>query len=659
MPFEERINSMCGIFACLDLVQNRVEKETLERMSRSLEHRGPDDFGYAFFEIGGEERVVESRGPIDQNELNRFNGLLAFGHRRLSIIDLSEAGHQPMCNETGSVWIIYNGEIYNYKELAEELSKKGHIFKSKTDTEVILHAYEEWGTDCLNRFNGMWAFALWDRDRKRLFCARDRFGIKPLYYFFNGQEFKLASEIKTILQDQAITRSPNHKRVYDYLAYGYIDHTDETFFQNVYQLRGGHYLTLEMQGANDFKLDIRSYWDLKPRECEIEDDFKERFYELLEDSIRLHMRSDVPVGTCLSGGIDSSSIVCLAKHFLGSNVHKTFSSCFDEKKYDEREFINKVVQVTDSDPHYVFPKPEDLFQEIDDLVWHQDEPFGSTSIYAQWSVFKLVKMNQVKVILDGQGADELLAGYHPYFGFYLSELARTFRFQEFIEEYRKIRSLYQYSHSWILGHLMLCLSPLPWSRVIRKQVFLHKNKWLNVYDHSMREIEFQQKYKNIFFDRLYQSLMNLTLPGLLHYEDRNSMAHSVEARVPFLDYRLVEFIFSLPMNQIIRNGTTKVILRETMEGIIPETVRTRLDKMGFVTPEDVWFREVLRDQVLDILNSKSFAERGYFNVNEAKKKFDRHCKGEINLSSTVWRWVNLELWFRTFIDRNRKTLFDS
>lgn len=644
---------MCGIFALLELGKNRVDAKIFERMSHSLKHRGPDDCGYAFFEITGEERVVESQSPNDQNEITHFNGLLTFGHRRLSIIDLSEAGHQPMCNESGKVWVIYNGEIYNYKELTEELREKGHSFKSKTDTEVILHAYEEWGMECLSRFNGMWAFAVWDKDRKRLFCARDRFGIKPLYYYLTDKKLVLASEIKAILQDPKIRRSPNHSRVYDYLAYGYLDHTEETFFQNLYQLRGGHYLTLEILGTNDFQFDIRPYWDLRPKECEFKDDFKERFYELLEDSIRLHMRSDVPVGTCLSGGIDSSSIVCLAKHFLDSNVHKTFSSCFDDKKYDEREYINKVVEVTDSDPHYIFPRPEDLFQEIEDLVWYQEEPFGSTSIFAQWSVFKLAKLNKVKVILDGQGADELLAGYHPYFGFYLSELARAFRFQEFIKEYRKIRSLYHYSHSWIIGHLIVCLSPLPWSRMIRNQVLLHKNRWLNAYDHSMREIEFKQKFKNIFFDRLYRSLMNLTLPGLLHYEDRNSMAHSIEARVPFLDYRLVEFIFSLPMNQIIRNGTTKVILRETMEGIIPEIVRTRLDKMGFVTPEDVWFREVLRDQVLEILDSRSFAERGYFDVEEVKKTFYRHCRGEINISSTVWRWVNLELWFRIFMDRKQ------
>lgn len=642
---------MCGILAVLDLDNKGLDVNALERMSHSIKHRGPDDYGYAFFGLMEDQKILESKEIIRGMDFEEFKGLLTFGHRRLSIIDLSEAGHQPMCNENRNVWVIYNGEIYNYKELTEELCKRGHIFKSRTDTEVILHAYEEWGTECLSRFNGMWAFAVWDKDRKRLFCARDRFGIKPLYYYLADKKLVLASEIKAILQDPEIKRSPNHNRVYDYLAYGYLDHTEETFFQNLHQLRGGHYLTLEIIGDNDFKLDIRPYWDLRPKPFEFNDNFKERFYELLEDSIRLHMRSDVAVGTCLSGGIDSSSIVCLAKNFLDSNVHKTFSSCFDDKKYDEREYINKVVEVTNLDPHYIFPKPEDLFQEIEDLVWYQEEPFGSTSIFAQWSVFKLAKLNEVKVILDGQGADELLAGYHPYFGFYLSELARAFRFQEFIKEYRKIRSLYHYSHSWIVGHLIVCLSPLPWSRTIRNQFLLHKNRWLNLHDRSLREIEFQKKFKNIFFDRLYQSLMNLTLPGLLHYEDRNSMAHSIEARVPFLDYRLVEFIFSLPMNQIIRDGTTKVILRETLEGIIPETIRTRLDKMGFVTPEDVWFREVLRDQVLEILDSRSFAERGYFDVEEVKKTFYRHCRGEINLSSTVWRWVNLEMWFRKFMDQ--------
>lgn len=647
---------MCGIFAFLDLNNSRMNPDSLEKMSGSIIHRGPDDSGYAFFELFGEQRTLDCKNMIEPTYFEKYKGLLAFGHRRLSIIDLTEAGHQPMHNEDRTIWIIYNGEIYNYRELTEELEKKGHFFRSKTDTEVILHAYEEWGTECLGHFNGMWAFALWNKKRRRLFCARDRFGIKPLYYFFDGKKFILSSEIKAILQYPDLKTTPNHDRIYDYLAYGYLDHTEETFFKNINQLRGSHYLILDIKGQ-DLILNIRQYWDLEPTEQKTDGHFEESFLELFEDSIRLHMRSDVPVGTCLSGGLDSSSIVCIAKKFLNSNFHKTFSSCFDDKKYDEREFIAKVTEATNSEPHYVFPDPQKLFDEIEDLIWHQEEPFGSTSIYAQWNVFRLAKERGVKVILDGQGADELLAGYHPYFGFYLSELARTFRFREFVEEYRKIRSFYAYSHSWILGHLLVCLLPVKLSRIMKNQFIIQKNKWLNIHNHSFQDIEFQNKFKNIFLDRLYQSLMNLTLPGLLHYEDRNSMAHSIEARVPFLDYRLVELVFSLPMNQIIRNGTTKVILRETMKGKIPENIRTRLDKMGFVTPEDVWFRGVLKDQILEILNSRSFAERGYFNVNEIKRFFDRYCRREINQSSTIWRWVNLELWFRIFIDR--KTSFDS
>lgn len=645
---------MCGIFTFLTPESNKVNCEMLVRMSNSLAHRGPDDYGYAFFELWGGQKCIESREIPREEELARFNGLLTFGHRRLSIIDLSDAGHQPMCNETGNIWVTFNGEIYNYVELTEELLKKGHIFKSKTDTEVILHAYEEWGMQCLNHFNGMWAFALWDKKRKRLFCSRDRFGIKPLYYYFNGRKFILASEIKAILQDQLIERSPNHNRMCDYLAYGYLDHTEDTFFQNVYQLRGSHYLTLEILGTNDFQLDIRPYWDLRPKECEIEDgggDFKERFYELLEDSIRLHMRSDVPVGTCLSGGIDSSSIVCLAKHFLDSNVHKTFSSCFDDKKYDEREFINKVVEVTDSDSHYVFPKPEDLLQEIEDLVWYQEEPFGSTSVFAQWNVFKLIKLNQVKVILDGQGADEILAGYHPYFGSYLNELLRTLKIRKFLKEYKMIRAKQHYSHQWIISHFLVFFLPPTLVNVLNERILPYKEKWFHLGGYPLKNILFRRGLENVFFNHLYLSLMYLTLPRLLHTEDRNSMAYSIEARVPFLDYRLVEFIFSLPMSQIIQNGMTKVILRETMKGILPEMVRNRVDKMGFVTPEDIWFKGLLKDYILEIIGSRSFGGRGYFNLREVHKTFHRYCEGQLNLSSKIWRWVNLELWFRIFIDR--------
>jgi asparagine synthase (glutamine-hydrolysing) len=641
---------MCGIFAILNLGNDQVDRRTLEAMSSSVEHRGPDDCGFTFFELRGRKRTIVPKTSIQEENPSSLEGVLAFGHRRLSIIDLSEAGHQPMCNETGEIWVIFNGEIYNYKELALELTGKGHFFKSRTDTEVILHAYEEWGVECLNRFNGMWAFVLLDRKRQRLFCSRDRFGIKPLYYYYDGRKFVMASEIKTILQDRRIKREPNQTRIYDYLEYGYLDHTEETCFRNIYQLKASHYLTVDFQCTQDLRLNIQRYWDVDQKEAVEWISFQERFLDLFEDSIRLHIRSDVPVGTCLSGGLDSSSIVAVAKKYLSSNVHKTFSSCFAEKKYDEREFIDEVKKSTGVEHYFITPKAEDLFKEIETLIWHQDEPFESTSVYAQWTVFKLVKQNQVKVILDGQGGDELLGGYHSYFGAYLGELLRNYKLQQFFGECRKIKELHRYSYLWIIQYLVRSMVS---SQIVNMLRILasRKAKWLEPNEYAGKTPVFPKKFKNIFFNSLYYSMMHLTLPRFLHYEDRNSMAHSIEARVPFLDYRIVEFVFSLPLNQLIEDGTTKVILRKAMEGRLPEMVRTRMDKMGYVTPEDIWFRGPLKKAIEDILTANSFAERGYFDVAQVKKAFRGHCEGKTNMGSTIWRWINLELWFRTFIDQ--------
>lgn len=641
---------MCGIFAILTLKPSESDPETWKDMSQSIEHRGPDDQGYALFELEREQLPVTFKEINPEVQGQRRGGSLLLGHRRLSIIDLSSSGHQPMCNETGSLWIVFNGEIYNYLELKDELLKKGHFFRSTSDTEVILHAYEEWGEECLNRFNGMWAFALWDVKRKRLFCSRDRFGIKPLYYYSNGKRFVLASEIKAILQDNAIRRVENQARVYDYLAYGDLDHSEETLFQNIRQLPGAHSLVLDVE-REAFRFRTFRYWDLDYRERSETGGVEDTFFDLLEKSIQLHMRSDVPVGTCLSGGLDSSSIVCLTKRFLRANVHKTFSACFDEKKYNERHFVEEVVELTRPDPYFVYPRAEDLFDDLRSLIWFQDEPFGSTSIYAQWKVFELAKKHDVKVILDGQGADELLAGYHPYFGYFLSELLRTFQLGRFFGEYGKIRKLYQYSHVWFLSHLAVSLFPPGVVDCLRRGALSYTAGWLRNDarpDHRTRR---ERRFRNLLFDRLYHSLTRGILPALLHYEDRNSMAHSIEARVPFLDYRLVEFVFTLPMSKIIRDGTTKMILRESMRGVLPESIRNRRDKMGFGTPAETWFRTVLREPFRDILSSKSFEDRGYCDVRKIKESFDTFCGGKNLMSSTVWRWINLELWFRMFIDQ--------
>jgi asparagine synthase (glutamine-hydrolysing) len=556
-----------------------------------------------------------------------------------------------MCNEDGSSWIVYNGEIYNYLEIRKELENLGHHLKSQTDTEVVLHAYEEWGTDCLRRFNGMWAFAVVDLKSNKIFCARDRAGVKPFYYFYDGKRFCFASEIKALIEIDGFSIEPNEQILADYLFSGLLDHTEETFFKNIYQLRPGEYLFIE-----DNKLTIKSYWDIESKPvcfCK-EEDYTERFYELLRDSIRLRLRSDVPIGTCLSGGLDSSSIVCLANRLmldahaidpkLVGKKQKTFSSCFENHVYDERNYIELIIQKTNAEKNYVFPKGEGLDEDLSKLVWYQDEPFGSTSIYAQWDVMRLAKGRGVTVLLDGQGGDELLGGYLPSFYYLFREALQRRKWRRLWNELKGFRRYHPTMLTDILFHRFIPRirnamgGKIGWAQESFQKKFL-------------RNFPRPSKFENGLDNYLYQCFRSTTLPRLLHSEDRNSMAFSLEARLPFLDFRLVEYIFSLPSDLKIKEGVTKVVLRNAMRGTLPEEVRNRYDKMGFVTPEDIWFRTVLKNKIYEIISSKSFAERGYFVLDRVKEAFEGYCKGKKSIGSTIWRWVNLELWFRTFIDR--------
>jgi len=646
---------MCGIAGIYSFNEN-VQLVMIKRMTDSLRHRGPDDEGYLavnaesgeFYPLIGRESRVEGQNiEVFNKPVN-----LLLGHRRLSIIDLSAAGHQPMCNEDGSLWIVYNGEIYNYLELREELEPLGHQLKSQTDTEVILHAYEEWGIDCLKRFNGMWAFAVVDIKRKKIFCARDRAGVKPFYYFYDGKRFCFASEIKALIEIDGFSTEPNEQILADYLFSGFLDHTEETFFKDIYQLKPGEYLLIESN-----RLIVRPYWDIEPGEVHFsrEEDYAERFFELLQDSIRLRLRSDVPIGTCLSGGLDSSAIVCLANQlmFSGKTVdpkligekQKTFSSCFENHAYDERKYIELVLEQTNAEKNYVFPKGERLHQDLAKLVWYQDEPFGSTSIYAQWEVMRLAKERGITVLLDGQGGDELLGGYLPSFYYLFYGMVRNWRLIRLWKELNRFR---KYN-----GTKMLIAMVSHWFAPKVSQLVGKKIDWAEetFQRKFLRYFPRPSKFENDFDNYLYQCFRSTTLPRLLHYEDRNSMAFSLETRLPFIDVRLVEYIFSLPSDQKIKEGITKVVLRDAMEGILPEQVKNRHDKMGFVTPEDTWFRTVLKENIHQVISSRSFANRGYFVVGSVKKTFEDYCKGKIHMGSKIWRWVNAELWFRNFIDR--------
>ena len=657
---------MCGIFGVWHLNGEQIDLERAHRMTALLQHRGPDDEGYLFINTKsgrlearrGKDTVPGLRMPRVEEEV-KYTYNMALGFRRLSIIDLSSSGHQPMSNEDGSLWIVFNGEIYNYLEIRKELELVGYCFKTQTDTEVILYAYEEWGTDCLNRFNGMWSFCIWDSKKKRIFCARDRAGIKPFYYAFNAQKFVFASEIKALLALDETPPEPNDQIVADYLFSGFLDHTEETFFKNIYQLRPGEYLLIEGE-----RLNLRPYWDIEPKEVRLakESDYGERFYELLEDSIRLRLRSDVPVGSCLSGGLDSSSIVCIANKLMfdGRNIdprlvgekQKTFSSCFENHVYDERKFIELVIYQTGAEKNYVFPRPEDLLKDVEKMIWHHDEPFGSTSIYAQWNVMKLAKERGVTVLLDGQGADELLGGYLPSFYYLFGQLLKNNHLRCLMEEFNEFRKKHWIPVKPLLMGILTVLLP-NWLKSPLKRKLMGGLEWASAdfRKRYLRTFPIPGKFKNDLDNHLYHIFRSMTLPALLHYEDRNSMAFSLETRLPFLDYRLVEFIFSVPTNEKIRGGMTKVILRNALRGFLPEAIRNRVDKMGFVTPEDIWFRTILRDHVDEIIRSKSFAQKKYFNINKVKRAFDQHCWGKTNISFAIWRWVNLELWFRTFIDR--------
>jgi asparagine synthase (glutamine-hydrolysing) len=652
---------MCGI-AGISYFNDVAKTGEIKRMTHSLRHRGPDDEGFLgvnfesrnVYPLIGKESRIEGRSIEDFHQTVN----LMLGHRRLSILDLSAAGHQPMGNEDESLWIVHNGEIYNYLEIRRELEPLGHTFRSKTDTEVILHAYEEWGTDCLKHFNGMWAFAIVDLNTKRIFCSRDRMGVKPFYYFYDGKRFCFASEIKALLHIEHFSIEPNEQMIADYLFSGHLDHTHQTFFKNIFQLRPGECLLFENN-----RMLIQSYWDIDGKQTRFakESEYSERLCELLKDSIRLRLRSDVPIGSCLSGGLDSSSIVCLANKLMfdGQMIdprlvgqrQKTFSSCFENPAYDERKFIELVIDQTGAERNFVFPQAKEFYEEMTKLIWHQDEPFGSTSIYAQWEVMRLSKEREVIVLLDGQGVDEMLAGYTPAFYYFLAQFLARGRLLRWMKEIKAFRHRQNVTLSRLLKGVLGVLLP-SWGRVGIQRMTQTGSALANrtFRNHCLRPFAGANKFEDALNNYLYEAFRFAALPGLLHYEDRNSMAFSLETRLPFLDFRLVEYLFSLPPSQKIREGGNKVVLRNAMKGILPEAIRNRTDKMGFATPEDIWFRTVLRKPIHEMIHSKSFAERGYFNIEQVEKAFDQHCQGKTNIHFTIWRWINLEMWFRVFID---------
>ncbi len=605
---------MCGIVGKINFNNKEVETDTLTKMMTKIKHRGPDDNGYF----------------ID-NEVG-------LGFVRLSILDLSLAGHQPMLSDDSRLVLIYNGEIYNYIELREELKVKGHIFRSTTDTEVLLKSYEEWGEGCLDRFNGMWAFVIYNKETKEIFGARDRFGIKPFYYYKDENSFIFASEIKAI---RTVLKKPltiNDQAVFNYLSFNRTDYDNTTFYNEIHKIPHGHSFSF----SSNKKFKLKKWYDLKSN-CNKESIGANEYRELFTSSIKLRMRSDVAVGVCLSGGLDSSSIISTISKRLNKKNIKSFSAVYKKgQRGDESEFIDEMKSYLNN-MNFITPTAKSLYADIEDMINTLDEPVPTTSIYAQYSVMKLAKEHAV-VTLDGQGADEQLAGYHYFYGFYFKELLTQLSLIKFSSEILH----YLKKHKSLYGIKTLLFFLLPEKLKIK----------LRVENASYIQNSFYQQYnqKSILASELYgaktlkESLLNhfeYKLEHLLKWSDLNSMRFSIESRVPFLDYRLVEQTLSLHNDSYIKKGLTKYILRESMKSILPEKIRMRYDKLGFATPEDEWFREeIFQEMILKILKNPSIELQKYINTTKALEMYTRHLNKEINCSKEIWKWINLDLWLK-------------
>ena len=603
---------MCGIAGLLHL-NGFLETNLIGAMTRSLHHRGPDDEGYLAVNVEEECMTPVALSGADTKtqtdlSLDQFSGKanLFLSHRRLSILDLSPAGHQPM-RYGDDLWIVFNGEIYNYLELRKELRAEGYQFETATDTEIILAAYDRWGEECVTRFNGDWALCILDLKRRILFLSRDRYGIKPLYFFKGKKHFAFASEIKALLTLPFVEQVLNLDKALHYLFLFSLDHTEESFFKDVYQLKPAHNLVLDLQ-TGEAKIAHYYFLSHTPELGQYEHnkalDYAADIRDLLFDAVRLRLRADVPVGTCLSGGLDSSSVVAITAKLLDSesnrDIQKTFTATFPGNIVDESGFAQTVVQHTGAQSHLIYPSKERCRAGLSAILSSQDEPFGGTSIYAQWEVMREAARH-VKVVLDGQGGDEVFAGYRDYRLSFLAHLLAEKRFVQLMAElWGGISVSGKFRHS--IKELQL----MPFFNLNSfLQYRLYRLRYRKQFHQAVRRLghngttprtirmHLGKKYAANTNELLFHYLSSYSLPHLLKYEDRNSMAHSIEARVPFTDFRLVDYVFSIPAAYKIHRGWTKWLLRLAVKDLLPSEIVWRRDKLGFAAPawisrEEVW-----------------------------------------------------------------------
>jgi asparagine synthase (glutamine-hydrolysing) len=647
---------MCGIagFVSVDGLDDSATSRAI-RMRDIITHRGPDEAGL------------------------HVDAFAALAHRRLSIVDLS-TGQQPTCNEDGSVWIIFNGEIYNHAEIRAELERHGHVYRTKSDTETIVHAYEQWGDECVHRFRGMFAFAIWDAPKRRLLLVRDRLGIKPVYWARSGGTLLFGSEIKAILASDLIAPQANQDVLPEVLSTRYTSGTD-TMFRGIHKLLPGHRLVFE-----NGHVDIEQYWDVpvgsdgrsatlrqaqgRPERSRgpkavAEREIVPRFRELLEESVRLRLMSDVPLGMFLSGGIDSSAIAAIMARMIDRPL-ETFSVAFKDRAFNELEYAREVARAIGANSHEIVIDDRDFFGALPKLVWHEDEPIAHTSSVPLYFVSALARQH-VTVVLTGEGSDELLAGYGKYLRLSLNWRAGTV-YERFIP-----RALRTSVANGVVPNLpgrlgriarrtFLAMDRSPESMFFDNfaSIRLRDQQSLlapglraaatraNAYGPSREYFE-KPNGPSTLLDRLLYADIKTYLVELLMKQDQMSMATSIESRVPFLDHKLVEFAAQLPDEWKLRGFTTKRVLRESMKGLLPESILNR-PKMGFPVPFASWIRGSWNAVARDVLLDPRSRQRGIIDPSAVDRLLRDHAEGRTDGGDRIWSLLNLELWYRTFID---------
>ncbi|MCC6865844.1 MAG: asparagine synthase (glutamine-hydrolyzing) [Ignavibacteria bacterium] len=636
---------MCGINGII--TANFALKKKIIKANELIRHRGPDDEGYivinkdgsGYKQFSGINSAAEIKNLypyIEISENNKEQVILA--HRRLSIIDLSYKGHCPMSTEDGNYWITYNGEIYNYIELREELVNAGYKFKSATDTEVILNSFLHWGINCLNKFNGMWSFAIWDCRNNKLFAARDRFGVKPFYYTNTNDYFAFSSEVKPLVNYFTTPPIINSNNIPYYIINGNRFNGNETYIKDIFSLPASHYLIYESNC-----LTLKQYYDIEYKRTESnENTLAIEIADLLKNSITLRFRSDVPVGTCLSGGFDSSSIVSLASRSITNRKIETFSAVWNESSCDESYYIDIVNNEFGCTPNKIIPREEDFDEIFRKISYFQEFPTEGPGLYPQWYVMKKAK-EKVKVLLDGQGGDEVFGGYFQL-GAYLrgvikdrniiSNIKDAKYFMEFVNK----NGFHSFA-SWLFPKHYHWLTK---SKLSKKYNIINKellNKLNN--DDLVFDLDPPDKFGNYLSNLSYHFIRNITIPALLHYEDRSSMAHSIESRVPFMDFRIVELGVNLDAEYLSDKGVSRPLYRKALRKYLPEKIVNRKDKLGFPVPFAEWTRGSLKNMIIDTFSDQNNLIYDFIDKSELENNLNAHFKEQKDFSWQIWRLLSL------------------